>query len=103
MNSYLRFLSRNKLYTAIQALGLALSLAFVILIGSYVLQQRAIVKENPDGERIYSMGIADFLYLSSYWDKEELDMKIPEVEASTRIRFSDKAKVEYNGVGDPRW
>jgi len=98
MKSYLKFLSRNKLYTAIQALGLALSLAFVILIGSYVLQQRAIVKENPDGERIYSMGIADFLYLSSYWDKEELDMKIPEVEASTRIRFSDKAKVEYNGV-----
>ena len=35
MNSYLKFLSRNKLYTAIEAVGLAVSLAFVILIGSY--------------------------------------------------------------------
>ena len=38
MKSYLKFLSRNKLYTAIEAVGLALSLAFVILIGSYVVQ-----------------------------------------------------------------
>ncbi len=37
MKSYLKFLSRNKLYTAIEALGLAVSLAFVILIGSYVV------------------------------------------------------------------
>ena len=39
MKSYLKFLSRNKLYTAIEAVGLAVSLAFVILIGSYVVQQ----------------------------------------------------------------
>ena len=39
MNSYLKFLSRNKLYTTIEAVGLAVSLAFVILIGSYVVQQ----------------------------------------------------------------
>ena len=38
MNSYLKFLSRNKLYTAIEAVGLAVSLAFVIIIGSYVWQ-----------------------------------------------------------------
>ena len=39
MKSYLKFLSRNKLYTAIEAVGLAVSLAFVILIGSYVVQR----------------------------------------------------------------
>ena len=33
MKSYLKFLSRNKLYTAIEFVGLAVSLAFVILIG----------------------------------------------------------------------
>lgn len=37
MKSYLKFLSRNKLYTAIETVGLAVSLAFVILIGSYVV------------------------------------------------------------------
>ena len=30
MRSYLKFLSRNKLYTAIEAVGLIVSLAFVL-------------------------------------------------------------------------
>jgi len=34
MKSYLRFLSRNKLYTAIEVVGLSVALAFVLLIGS---------------------------------------------------------------------
>jgi putative ABC transport system permease protein len=57
MNSYLKFLSRNKLYTAIEAVGLAVSLAFVIIIGSYVWQQYAVTRENPDRERIYVPGL----------------------------------------------
>ena len=32
MKSYLKFLSRNKLYTAIEAVGLIVSLAFVVII-----------------------------------------------------------------------
>ena len=56
MKSYLKFLSRNKLYTAIEAVGLAVSLAFVIIIGSYVWQQYAVTRENPDRERIYVPG-----------------------------------------------
>ena len=47
MKSYLKFLSRNKLYTAIEAVGLAVSLAFVIIIGSYVVQQFEVKYENP--------------------------------------------------------
>ena len=38
MKSYLRFLSRNKLYTAIEVVGLSLALAFVIVLGSYILE-----------------------------------------------------------------
>ena len=57
MKSYLKFLSRNKLYTAIEAVGLAVSLAFVILIGSYVWQQFSVTRENPDGDRIYLPGL----------------------------------------------
>ncbi len=57
MKSYLKFLSRNKLYTAIEAVGLAVSLAFVIIIGSYVWQQYAVTRENPDGDRIYLPGL----------------------------------------------
>jgi putative ABC transport system permease protein len=34
MKTFLKFLSRNKLYTAIEAVGLAVSLAFVLIIGT---------------------------------------------------------------------
>ena len=37
MKSYLRFLSRNKLYTAIEVVGLSVSLAFIILMSAYVI------------------------------------------------------------------
>ncbi len=86
MKSYIKFLSRNKLYTAIEAVGLAVSLAFVILIGTYVWQQYRVVYGIPDGSRVYTIGTTDFLGLGEY-DKEELDSKIPEVEISARYRF----------------
>ena len=53
MKSYLRFLSRNKLYTVIMAVGLSIALAFVLIIGSYVWQEYSISHENPDYDRIY--------------------------------------------------
>ena len=84
MKSYLKFLSRNKLYTAIEAVGLAVSLAFVILIGSYVVQQYQVAHESPDWKRTFVLGHDDFLGLT-YWDKEEVEMNIPEVEAVTHL------------------
>ena len=83
MKSYLKFLSRNKLYTAIEAVGLAVSLAFVILIGSYVVQQYEVAHESPQWKRTFVLGSDEFLGLT-YWDKEELEMNIPEVQAATR-------------------
>ena len=83
MKSYLKFLSRNKLYTAIEAVGLAVSLAFVILIGSYVVQQYEVAHESPEWKRTFVLGSDEFLGLT-YWDKEELEMNIPEVQAATR-------------------
>ncbi|MBQ2331384.1 MAG: hypothetical protein II383_03150 [Bacteroidales bacterium] len=41
MKSYLKFLSRNKLYTAIEAVGLIVSLAFIVIISCYTWQQFA--------------------------------------------------------------
>ena len=82
MKSYLKFLSRNKLYTAIEAVGLAVSLAFVILIGSYVVQQYEVAHESPQWKRTFVLGTNEFLGLT-YWDKEEVIMNIPEVQAAT--------------------
>ena len=87
MNSFIKFLSRNKLYTAIEAVGLAVSLAFVILIGSYVVQQYQVAHENPDWKRIYALGTDKQTGLGR-WDKEELEMYIPEVESVCRMALN---------------
>ena len=55
MSSYIKFLSRNKLYTAIEAVGLAVSLAFVVIIFCYVAQQIAVTRENPHRKEIYGV------------------------------------------------
>ncbi len=96
MKSYLKFLSRNKLYTSIEALGLAVSLAFVILIGSYVVQQYQVAHESPQWKRTFVLGNNDFLGLT-YWDKEELEMNIPEVEVATHMALLWQQPVIPNG------
>jgi len=59
MKSYLRFLGRNKLYTAIEVVGLSVSLAFVVLIGTYVWQQYSVARNCEDYERIFTIGRSD--------------------------------------------
>ena len=95
MKSFLKFLSRNKLYTAVEAVGLAVSLAFVILIGSYVVQHYKVAHESPEWKRTFVLGSDEFLGLT-YWDKEELQMNIPEVEAATHLAFLWQPAI-YNG------
>ncbi len=84
MKSYFNFLGRNKLYTAIEAVGLIVSLGFAILVGSYVYLHRGIAYENPDHDRIYMLN-RDRLFLLGNNDKALLDSSVPEVEVSARI------------------
>ena len=84
MKTYLKFLSRNKLFTFIEAVGLSVSLAFVIIAFCYVMQQYAINKENKDRERIYAV-CAD--KANSYGMKDAFDGKLPEVECVTIFQF----------------
>ena len=83
MKSYLKFLSRNKLYTVIEAVGLAVSLAFVIIIGSYVWQQFAVTREHPDRERVYVPGTPRFPALTYGFPDAIGD--IPEIESVSRM------------------
>ena len=88
MSSYIKFLSRNRLYTAIEALGLIVSIAFVILIGNYVYQQYSVAYGNPNGKRIYAVGNQDFIALS-WWDKALFEAELPETETVCRIANTD--------------
>ena len=83
MKSYLKFLSRNKLYTAIEFVGLVVSLSFVILIGSYVWQQYAVTLESPDRERIYVPSIPDSAGLTYAFP--DVIIGIPEIEEVARL------------------
>ena len=53
MKSYLRFLSRNKLYTAIEVVGLSLALAFVIVLSSYIVNDMSVNKILKNTDDIY--------------------------------------------------
>ena len=88
MSSYLKFLSRNKLYTIIEAVGLIVSIAFVILIGNYVYQQYSVAYGNPYRNRVYAVGNQDYLSLS-WRDKAVFEDKLPEAETVARISGSD--------------
>ena len=85
MKTYLKFLSRNKLYTAIEFVGLSVALAFVIIAFCYVVQQYAVTRENPDRERIYAVGTDQLL--NCYGMKEVFDEKLPELERVSHFRF----------------
>lgn len=91
MKTYLKFLSRNKLYTAIEFIGLSVALAFVIISFCYVVQQYAVTRENLDRERIYAVGLNGMT--NSYGMKEVVDGKVPEVEAVTHFHFHDKQRI----------
>ena len=56
LKSYFTFLSRNKVYTAINVFGLSISLMFVIIIGLYTQQEYAVDTMHSKADRIYAQG-----------------------------------------------
>lgn len=82
MKSYLKFLSRNKLYATVEAAGLIFSLAFVIIIGCYAWEQYEVTRENPDRERVYALGLPDWYGLTLGF-RDVAAARLPEIEAIT--------------------
>ena len=54
MKSYFKFLSRNKLYTAIEAVGLIISLALIIVIAISVRDQLSIAHGPKESGKFFS-------------------------------------------------
>ena len=99
MKSYLRFLSRNKLYTAIMAVGLSVSLAFVIITSCYVWQQYRVGRQYPDYEQIYVLGQGGSTYSRAHIGFFVKD-QIPDVEDATRIvNYSRELSTEIEEIG----
>ena len=62
MKSYLRFLSRNKLYTAIEVVGLSLALAFVIPLINIIVDKNERCRAHERHEDIYVVAYSGNLY-----------------------------------------
>ena len=85
MKSYLKFLSRNKLYTAIEAVGLIVSLAFIVIISCYTWQQFAVTREVPDYERVYALTMGDDYLAAHPGEMSLVQERVPDVEAAARL------------------
>ena len=104
MKSYLKFLSRNKLYTAIEAVGLVVSLAFVLLTGHFVWLQRQMTRNVPDYKDVYTFyrsmrgnsGVG-FSWGIALQAKED----IPEVEKAAmfwKAMSEEESTIDVDGV-----
>jgi putative ABC transport system permease protein len=96
MSSYIKFLSRNKLYTVIEAIGLTISLAFVVIIFCYVAQQIAVTRENPHRKEIYSVGREGYMKFE-YGFKASIGESIPEIEAITEFGWIEGTTMKVDG------
>lgn len=84
MKSYFRFLSRNKLYTAIEVFGMAIAIAFVVFIGSFVIREYNTDSEIKKQGNIY-IGHSERLFFGCATIKEQFEGKFPEVEDMCRM------------------
>lgn len=92
MNSYLKFLSRNKLYTFINIAGLAVSLMFIILMGDYTWRQYSIDRWHKNADRICLMGSNEDFFISPQ-AAEDIKTMCPEVEQICRV-ISQSGKIK---------
>lgn len=79
MKSYLRFIERNKMYTAIEVVGLAVALAFVLFIATFVAGELGYDKELKGTENIY-VGHEEEFTIMSYTVGDILKESYPLIE-----------------------
>ena len=86
MKTFLKFLSRNKLYTLVNVIGLSISLAFVIIIGLYSQMEFGRDRWHEKADRIYlvttDMEAENSFEGSHYYMQELLRSQFPEIESS---------------------
>ena len=79
MKSYLRFIGRNKMYTAIEVVGLAVALAFVLFIATFVAGELGYDKDLKEIENIY-VGHEEEFTIMSYTVGDILKESYPQIE-----------------------
>lgn len=97
MSSFINFLKRNKLYSAVNLLGLSLSMAFVLLLAVYVTSQLNTDSFQKNADRIYVIAQKETLS-SAYWLSRHMKANFPEIERSAS--YSSNGMQEYKIDGN---
>ena len=95
MKSYLRFLSRNKLYTAIEVVGLSIALAFVIVLSSYIVDDMSTNKVLKNTDDIYL--VHSRKNSNCFTELPALYESMPEIESSCSMVQSGRNRKSVFG------
>ena len=79
MKSFWNFIKKNKLYGAINLVGLTVSMAFVLLLAVYVQRQLTTDSFQQNADRIYVIANEDNVTMG-YWLDKHLKNNFPEIE-----------------------
>ena len=86
LRSWFTFLGRNRLYTAVNFIGLALALAFVLLVADYTVRQFTVDRFQTRADRIYAV-CSEESAASGYYLQKHLRDRYPEIESTCSVAF----------------
>ena len=99
MKSFWNFLKKNKLYGAINLVGLTVSMAFVLLLAVYVQRQLSTDSFQENADRIYVVANENSLTMG-YWLDKHLKNHFPEIEKGCCVaNMSSSAPFHIDGAG----
>lgn len=97
MKSFWNFLRKNKLYGAINLVGLTVSMAFVLLLAVYIQRQLSTDSFQENADRIYVIANEDNVTMG-YWLDKHLKNNFPEIEKGCCVaNMSSSAAFSIDG------
>ena len=97
MKSFWNFIKKNKLYGAINLVGLTVSMAFVLLLAVYIQRQLTTDSFQQNADRIYVVANEDNMTMG-YWLDKHLKNNFPEIEKGCCVaNIASAAAFNING------
>ncbi|MBR6972072.1 MAG: ABC transporter permease, partial [Bacteroidales bacterium] len=97
MKSFWNFLKKNKLYGAVNLVGLTVSMAFVLLLAVYIHRQLSTDSFQQNADRIYVIANEDNVTMG-YWLDKHLKNNFPEIEKGCCVaNMSSSAAFSIDG------
>ena len=90
MKSFWNFLRKNRLYGAVNLVGLTVSMAFVLLLAVYVQRQLSTDSFQENADRVYLIANENNVSMA-YWLDKHLKNNFPEIEKGCCVAMMSEA------------